>query len=133
MADGAIVAVPRATQTGDQNVETIEQDRDAGGIRLVQSVALPCLTGSIGTHTAVTVGVASGTVLAANEKRMSAFIRNFGTVTIYLSFDGGAAVVASDMPLYVGESFEVRIYAGLITGISGTGGQDVRVVEFDLP
>lgn len=133
MPDASVIPVPRQDPaTTDQNIETLEQDRDGGGVRLVQTVAQPGITGVIGTHTNYSIS-ANTVILAANEKRMKAFIRNMGTEIVYLSFDGGAAVTTTDMALYPSESFEVHPYTGAVNAIPASGTQDIRVLEFDLP
>jgi hypothetical protein len=85
------------------------------------------------TNSTATVGVASGTVLAANEARKRAIIVNSGAAGVWLSF-GATAVVGTGVFLAAGGgSFEIdpdELYTGLITGISAGAGNVCGVVEF---
>ncbi|OEJ64649.1 hypothetical protein [Magnetovibrio blakemorei] len=77
---------------------------------------------------AVVVGVAAGLVVAANAARKSVTIQNLGAQPIYL---GGAGVTVAD-GLEVaanGGAFTLSGVSAAVYAISGTAGQDVRVLE----
>ena len=99
MADASVVPVPRQDPTvTNQNIESLEQDRDGGGVRLVQTVAQPAITGAPGTILKDTVTTTEAEIVAANEKRVELTILNFSAETIFYNLDATAATV-NDMPL----------------------------------
>ena len=136
MANGDITAVPRQNPAvTDQNVETIDQNRDAGGLRQVQTVAIPCLVNTQGpTHNQYSLS-ASTEILASNDKRLDAVIVNMGNQIVYLLFGSGTAATATHIPLYPSEKVHMKdfTHAGAVTAIPASGTQDVRVVVFHLP
>ena len=83
------------------------------------------------TNTAVSVGVASTTILAANANRKFAIFVNDSTSIQYLAL-GGTATANSGIRLNpTGGSFEINatnLYTGIITGIT-TGTGVITVVE----
>lgn len=81
------------------------------------------------SYSAVSVGTTATLILAANTSRLSVLIRNDGTDTVFVG--GDSSVTTSDgMPIRPGESFSDDQYTGDWYGISGTAGQDMRVLEF---
>jgi hypothetical protein len=80
------------------------------------------------TNSNPTVGVASAAILNANPTRRQYIIYNNGSVNIYLGF-GTAAVVTNSLPVPPGGIFIDDVFTGVVNAISGTAGQDVRVVE----
>ena len=75
----------------------------------------------------VSVGVASTTILAANDGRTSFLIRNTGTVDVYISLSATAATTA--MLLEVGDILFCDDYTGAVSGIVASGTGAVRVTE----
>lgn len=132
MADGTIVAVPRANQTADQSIESIEANRDGGGARLIQTVAMPCIPGSVVTIDSVPLSNTSGTICAANEKRVALWIYNNSQVTIYIST--GTTATTSDWPVPPGGFFQDALTTNAWVGIAASAGtHNVRCLEVDLP
>jgi len=129
MADGAVIAVPRATQTGDQNIESIEADR-GGGIRLIQSVCQPCIPGTVVVTGQISVLTSSTTIRAANDNRVSLWIYNNGNQTVFIR--QGTAVI-TDWPVPPGGWFQDSLTPGAWSGISNSGTQNVRFMEVGLP
>lgn len=81
--------------------------------------------GSIITDSAVTVGLAAGLIVAASS-RQSVLITNNGTAKIFIG--AGTVTLASGTPLDIGQSISIDKTTAAIYGISGTAGQDVRVL-----
>jgi len=137
MANGTITAVPRQDPAvTNQNVESIEQDRDVGGVRLVQTVAIPCLVNAQApTHDQINLSTEQ-VILASNDKRLDAVIVNMGSEIVYLFFGPtGPAAIASHIPLYPTEKVHLKdfTHAGVVRAIAASGTQDIRIVEFHLP
>ena len=130
MADGNIVAVPRANQTADQNIESIEADR-GGGVRLIQTVAMPCIPGSVVATGNVDLSNSSDTIRAANEQRVALWIYNNSGVMIYIAT---GTATANDWPLPPGGFFQDALTTQAWVGIAASAGtHSVRYLEVDLP
>lgn len=81
------------------------------------------------TNTFVTVGVASGTVLAANGSRKSAILTNDSDTTIYVSC-GATAVLNRGIRLNAsGGSAMISDYRGVISAISSGASKNLCVCE----
>lgn len=78
--------------------------------------------------TAVTAKAESGTLLAANRNRISAYIANAGSKTVYLAL-GSKAEASKGIPLAEGQSIRIADYTGVISAISAEGEQTVCVTE----
>jgi len=85
------------------------------------------------THTAVSVGVASGAALAANANRLYALLVNDSDTTIYIKL-GATAVANEGIRLNAnGGSYEMSrksgsLYTGAINAIHGGSGSKVLLV-----
>lgn len=96
---------------------------DANGNRLVinadGSLAASSAS-SVPTDGAVTVNATSTQLLPANTSRLSGFIKNTGTQTVFIK--QGATATTSHLPLNPGDLFKVTHQAA-VNGIvaSGTG------------
>lgn len=77
---------------------------------------------------AVTAKAESGTLLEANRNRISAYIANAGTKTVYLAL-GSKAEASKGIPLAEGESIRIADYTGEIAVIAAEGEQTVCVTE----
>ncbi len=87
----------------------------------------PPTTAATFSTAAVPVGVAAVSVIAANAARKSVTIQNNGTAEIEL---GGAAVaVGAGLIVAGGTAYTLDKTTAEIFAISGTDGQDVRVLE----
>lgn len=99
-------------------------------VRAGSSRARSITVGATGAkHTALTVGVGSSAhVLDAKTSQVALF--NNGTLLVVVSFDGGAAALATDWPLPAGtgQTFNV-VGGGTLNLIAAGAGQDVRVLE----
>lgn len=130
MADGDIIGVPRANQTADQSIESIEADR-GGGVRLIQTVAMPCIPGSVVTTGSVNLSNTSATIAAANDQRVALWIYNSSSVFIYIAT---GTATTSDWPLPPGGFFQDALTTGAWVGIAASSGtHNVRYLEVDLP
>lgn len=78
------------------------------------------------TVTKATPSTSSASVLAANASRISATIRNFGSVTVYLS--QGTATTDS-FPLEPGETLSDVTSTDAWNGITASGTGDLRIIE----
>jgi hypothetical protein len=83
---------------------------------------------SVGTNSAVSVGVASTAILAANNTRRYFVLYNNGTVPIAIEYDT-TAVLATGLLIPVGGMYSDDGYVGAISGIASVAAQDVRVLE----
>lgn len=80
----------------------------------------------------VSVGVASGTVIAANTARRGLVLTNTSTGIISLNLAGGTAVLRSGVTLYPGGHFEMDAYmftTSAITGISSVAASNLAIQE----
>lgn len=92
-----------------------EWDREQKNVAAANSVA--------------TVGVASVTLLAANNNRDYLLIQNLGAANIYVTF-GAAATVAGGIEIQPGGNYEpLKAPRTSVTAISTAAGNDVRIVE----
>ena len=85
------------------------------------------------TNTTASVGVASVSVLAANESRKRAIIVNSGAAGVWLSFAAPAVVGQGVYLAPAGGSFEIdpdELFTGAINGIAAGGANVCGVVEF---
>jgi hypothetical protein len=98
---------------------------DSDGRLLVSTSAL-ATTNS--TNSAVSVGVASTAVVAANANRKSIYLYNNGTLPIFVGY-GLAATLALGFPIPVGGAIFEDKYLGSIFAISTLAAQDLRVLE----
>lgn len=83
--------------------------------------------------TFATVGVASGTALAANSSRTGAIFTNNSVNTISLNISGGAAVLGSGITLLPGMSWTMGIMdftTSAITAIASAAGSNLSIQEF---
>ncbi len=92
---------------------------------------LQSFTSTVGTAadaSAATVGVAASLISASSSLTVSRVIYNNGTVPIFI---GGANTVttANGMPIPAGGYFTLDKSYGDIWAISGTAGQDVRIIR----
>jgi hypothetical protein len=78
--------------------------------------------------TAVTVGTASAPLLAANATRRVATFLNNGTATVYISQTSPAST-ANGYPIPPGVEFVDDLTQVAWYAISGTAGQDMRIIE----
>jgi hypothetical protein len=76
-----------------------------------------------------TVGTSSTLLLAANTLRKKATFYNNGTVTIYVEMTGAASTTTS-YAVPAGAEFADDTGTAAWNAISGTAGQDVRVMEY---
>lgn len=81
-----------------------------------------------GNHSNPSMSTTSATVLASNGNRKLAIIQNPLSVSVFLSFDGGAAVT-TDFELEAGQTYIDDVYYGLITGILASGSGNLNVLE----
>lgn len=82
--------------------------------------------------TAVSVGVASGTLVAANANRKGLVLVNTSTARVSLGF-GVAAVLDSGITLYPSDSFSMDEYSfdtGAINAIASAAASNVGIQEF---
>lgn len=98
---------------------------DADGRQYVSTDATKAATGA---NSAVSVGVASTQILAANPLRKYFVIYNNGTVDISIEYDS-VAVLADGLIIPSGGMFSDDGYVGAIYGISSLAAQDLRVLE----
>jgi len=106
------------------------KDAIDGGIRVFAPPAKQLVTSASGTAlavAAVTVGTSATLLAAANSSRQALTIMNNGTATIYLG--GSGVTTASGLPVTAGQGFVVEGTTAALYAISGTAGQDVRVME----
>lgn len=96
-------------------------DAGADGLKVVAA------KGTV-AHTKVAPTSTSGTLLASNSGRISCAFTNYGSVTVFISGDGGAAT-ADDWPLRPGDTWTDEVSTGGWTAITAAGTGDVRVVE----
>lgn len=75
---------------------------------------------------AVTVGTVAVVVSAANTLRQSVTIQNLGSVPIYVGPSG--VTTASGVAVQAGEAITLDKQTAAVYAISGTAGQDVRVL-----
>lgn len=83
---------------------------------------------SSGANSAVSVLNTSTQILAANPVRRYFVIYNNGSAAIAIEYDT-VAVLASGLIIPSGGMYSDDSYVGAVFGISGTTGQDVRVLE----
>lgn len=76
-----------------------------------------------------TVGVAQSAILAANPSRKLMMIQNLGSNAIYIGF-GNNITTVTGFQIPSGATFIDDHFLGVVNAISGTAGQDVRIVEF---
>lgn len=80
--------------------------------------------------TAVTAGVASATIVAANPSRIEVFIGNdHASNVLYLRLDDSAAVANQGIRLAAGQSVVITSYTGEIRGIASGASTNVVVCE----
>jgi len=81
---------------------------------------------------AVPIATAATQILAPNTKRISFYVVNNGTQTIFLG-DGSDVTVANGTPIFSGgtlnEDQGFRLYKAAVFGIVGSGTGDARVWE----
>ena len=83
--------------------------------------------------TAVSVGVASGQVLASNSSRRRAIFTNTSQATISLGQSGNAAVLNSGITLDSGSSFTMAgdlLTTGQVNGIASGAASNLSVQEY---
>lgn len=86
------------------------------------------------TYGSVTVGVAAEEIVAKNRFRRGVTVYNNGSAIVYIGFDD-SVTSSNGMPLLPRASATFnRVFDGLrgsIFGISASGDQDVRYMEWD--
>lgn len=101
--------------------------RDVNGNVAGQSAGITTMT-----EAAVTVGVASGTALAANSSRVYALFINDSDTTIYLSTSAAAAVNTGIRLNANGGSYEMtglNLYKGIVRAIASGANKTLLVLE----
>lgn len=108
---------------GGEQFRLVEIDQDG---RLLVSTSPT--QGSTWVNSNPTVGVTASAILNQNTSRRQYIIENLGTADIYI---GGTSAVttATGLKIPSGGIFADDVYTGALYAISGTAGQDVRVVE----
>lgn len=76
-----------------------------------------------------TVGVAQSAILSANPSRKLMMIQNLGSAAIYVGF-GNNITTATGFQIAPQQTFIDDHFLGIVNAISGSAGQDVRIVEF---
>lgn len=102
------------------------------GYRVSAPPTKQLVTSSIGTQlssAAVTVGTSAVVVAAASSSRQSVVIQNKGSVPIYLG--GSAVTTATGIEVAAGAAFTIDKTTAAVYAISGSAGQDVRVMIED--
>jgi hypothetical protein len=134
MADGNLQAIPRKSPAStDQRIASVAQPNIDGGANVVMElVQKKGMEGAVVVHSAPSISNTSATALAANPSRVVAVFYNAGTSTIHLSGDGGSAT-ATDLPLEPGMVWTDQWTTVLWTALGSGTGDDLRVMEIDLP
>lgn len=115
--------------------DTIINTASSGGEILVPTDN-PATSAITPTHTAVTIGATTTSVLAANTGRKGALFVNDSDTTIYLNIAGAAAVLNTGIGLNAnGGSFEMTAAFGdlsvlAINGIASAGSKKLLVTEY---
>jgi len=81
-----------------------------------------------GTHDNVSVGVAAGVIVAANEDRKAVTIQNLDADNVYIGFDNTVTVNNGYLLRQYG-SITMDRYTGAVYGISDAAASDVRYLE----
>jgi hypothetical protein len=84
--------------------------------------------GTSGSNAAVIVGTSAVQVAASNSSRQSVIVQNLGSAAIFVGFSSGVTV-ANGARILPGESYVCDKTTSAIFAISGTAGQDVRVLQ----
>ena len=82
---------------------------------------------TIPTQTAVVVGVAEVSLVVANAARHAVTFQNLGTVDIFIGKTG--VLTTTGLKIAAGQAYTTTTCTGEYFAISGTAGQDVRVLE----
>jgi len=99
-----------------------------GGI-IVEGISTNAPSGSV-TDTDTNVTNVSATIMAANPNRNSNMIQNNGSMTIFLGFDGAAAVANTGVTIYPNTTWEPNVvFQGDVTAITSAGICRVTVLE----
>lgn len=98
---------------------------DSDGAIILSSQPSKATTGD---NSAVSVLIASTTILNANGSRKGFVLRNNGATNVYVSYET-PAVAAIAFPILPGETYSDDAYTGALYGISDAAPNDVRVVE----
>jgi hypothetical protein len=85
------------------------------------------------THTSKTIGIASTSIVGANDLRKYLLLQNDSNEIIYIKL-GETAVASEGIRIPVGGSYEMNdgdgnIFVGAINGICATGGKVLLVTE----
>jgi hypothetical protein len=121
----SIVQNPVTNGAERLNQNFLDIDGAIGGINSAMSVSTDTASAPAA---AVTVGVVSAVVAAANPNRLRISVRNNSANTIYLEL-GASATVATSYPVLAGEEWTETFYTGPVSAISAVAGCDVRVQE----
>ncbi len=127
---GTTIATDDAGASGHVQLVKLAYSAD-GTATLVPATALGLrVVGPRGTpaHTKVAPTSTSGTLLASNSSRVSCSFYNYGSVTVFISGDGGAATV-DDWPLRPGDVMTDTDTTVAWTAITASGTGDIRVTE----
>ena len=81
-----------------------------------------------GVNSNPTVGIAASIILNQNSSRRQYIVQNLGAQPIYLGF-GSIPTTLTGFQIPSNGVFADDVFTGVLYAISGTAGQDVRVVE----